>query len=256
MGRGDLLEVCKNTLSSHELVESGQDLIVLANYDKILKREDYDCRYGAINCHRGRLPQYRGSSVLNWQIINGEIKGGVSIIQVDEGIDTGDILGEGVFDILLTDTIVEVRQKAHLYIHELLPRIVMKIRNGTMKSLKQSDVIRRVDYEPYIAKAAPCYWHHRKPEDSRILWDKMTALQGYNLVRASESPYEAFCFRGSEFYLMQRRTQYITKAKLLNDNFSGVAGRVVRHLDNGSVVICKDRGVWVNIDIPIGEQLW
>lgn len=245
LGRGDLLEVCRSVLSSHEIVESGQDLIVLANHDKILKREDYDCRYGAINCHRGRLPQYRGSSVLNWQIINGEIKGGVSIIQVDEGIDTGDILGEGIFDILLTDTIKEVREKAHLYIHELLPRIVMKIRNGTMKPLKQSNVA-----------AQPVYWHHRKPEDSRIFWDQMTALQVYNLVRASESPYEAFCFSGDSYDFEKRHLHFISKSKLLNDNFGGVAGRVVRHLDNGSVVICKDRGVWVNIDVPIGEQLW
>jgi hypothetical protein len=87
----------------------------------------------------------------------------------------------------------------------------------------------------------------------------MTALQVYNLVRASESPYEAFCGHQMVFKVAsgnESSFHTIVKAKLLNDNFGGVAGRVVRHLDNGSVVICKDRGVWVNIDIPIGEQLW
>lgn len=243
LGRGELLEVCKNALSTHELVDSGQDLIVLANHDKILKREEYDCRYGAINCHRARLPYYRGSSVLNWQIINGELKGGVSIIQVDEGIDTGDILGEGIFDILLTDTIVEVRKKAHQCIEELLPRVVMKIRNGTIKPLKQSNV-----------PITPAYWHHRQLQDSRIYWDKMTATQVYNLVRACENPYKAYCMwhLNNEF---RDTTLNINKSKLLNEIFYGIPGRVARKMDGGSVVICKDRGIWIDADLPIGEQL-
>ena len=51
-------------------------------------------KHGSINLHGGRLPKYRGGSPLNWQIINNEKYIGISIIQMDEGIDTGPILLE------------------------------------------------------------------------------------------------------------------------------------------------------------------
>lgn len=255
LGNGSRLEVCRNALENagHEMAKTDFDgivtydfdLIVLANYPKILKKEEYSgCKYGAINCHAGLLPWYRGSSVLNWQIINNEVRGGVSIIQVDEGIDTGDILGSGLFGIKIDDTIKEVRHKAEQCFEELLPRVVMQIQNGTVKKVKQHEI-----------PSQPTYYHHRKPEDSQIKWDKMTALQVYNLVRACERPYEAYC-RHDDINQFGDGLVYIRSARLMEDNFYGVAGRVVRNMDDGSVVICKDRGVWINVKIPVGENLW
>ena len=111
LGRGSRHEVCVKALqkAGHTFVEEvdNAELIVMANYNKILPKEIFSkLKYGAINCHAGKLPQYRGSSPLNWQIINGEIEGGVSIIQVDEGIDTGGILAQSRFPITHIDTIV------------------------------------------------------------------------------------------------------------------------------------------------------
>src|SRR3972149_12299967 len=82
------------------------ELLILASFTQILKKRLLDLpQKGTINLHGGRLPQYRGASVLNWQIINGEPKIGISIIFVDEGIDTGDIISQATFPLKPKDTI-------------------------------------------------------------------------------------------------------------------------------------------------------
>ena len=58
-------------------------------------------QYGTINLHAGPLPKYRGGSPLNWQIINGEKNIGISIIQMDENIDTGTILNKSFLEKLM-----------------------------------------------------------------------------------------------------------------------------------------------------------
>jgi methionyl-tRNA formyltransferase len=243
LGHGSRYDVVKEALSNagHELVRSmnpdSTDLIVLANYSTILKKEQYEkVKYGAINCHAGILPQYRGSSVLNWQIINREEEFGYSIIQVEEGIDTGDILWSDKFDLNINYTIQDLRTIIDDEIGNIIPKVVYWIEEGVVSRKKQED-------------RGACYWHHRTPADSRILWDKMIAGQVYNLVRASEPPYEAFCSHHEGIIVVK-------KARLLDDTFKGIAGRVVRKIDDGVVVIAKDRGIWIKADLKVGDQLW
>ena len=67
-------------------------------YQNILSEETFKIpKFGTINLHASPLPYYRGGSPLNWMIINGEKKIGISIIQVDTGIDTGPILAQKFF---------------------------------------------------------------------------------------------------------------------------------------------------------------
>lgn len=69
------------------------DVFVVAAFGQILSREILDMpRYGCLNIHASLLPKYRGSSPIQWAVINGEEKSGVTIQQMNEGIDTGDIL--------------------------------------------------------------------------------------------------------------------------------------------------------------------
>ncbi|MFA5048901.1 MAG: formyltransferase family protein [Patescibacteria group bacterium] len=248
LGHGSRYDAVKEALGNagHELMRSMNpaiiDLIVLANYSTILKKEDYQyVKYGAINCHAGNLPEYRGSSVLNWQIINGEQFFGLSIIQVDEGIDTGDILWKHSYA-MSDKTISDIREIANREFAREILIIVSMIEYGTIKKVKQGE-------------NSAYYWHHRKPADSRILWDKMTAGQVYNLVRASEPPYEAFCWLG-DYIDKEKDSLFIPRAKLLDETFKGIAGRVVRKIDDGVVVIAKDRGVWIRADLKVGDQLW
>ena len=85
------------------------DLFVLSGYNPILKKEILAIpSKGSINLHGGRLPQYRGGSPINWQIINGEKQGACSILFVDEGIDTGDLLIEEFYEIGPDETAGEI----------------------------------------------------------------------------------------------------------------------------------------------------
>ena len=69
------------------------DLAVVVAYGRILPKELLDIpRYGAINLHVSKLPAYRGAAPIQWAVLNGEKETGVSIMYLDEGLDTGDII--------------------------------------------------------------------------------------------------------------------------------------------------------------------
>lgn len=87
------------------------DLYVVAAFGQILSKEILDIpKFGCINIHASLLPKYRGAAPIQWAVINGEEKTGVTIQQMNEGVDTGDILlqkeyylqkdetGESLFD--------------------------------------------------------------------------------------------------------------------------------------------------------------
>lgn len=85
------------TLRTPQAVEQvrqlAPDLIVVVAYGRILPPEILEIpRYGAINLHVSLLPKYRGAAPVQWAVIHGEKETGVTIMQLDEGLDTGDIL--------------------------------------------------------------------------------------------------------------------------------------------------------------------
>lgn len=69
------------------------DVMVVVAFGQIVSKEILDIpKYGCINIHASLLPKYRGSAPIQWSIINGDEKTGVTTMQMNEGIDTGDIL--------------------------------------------------------------------------------------------------------------------------------------------------------------------
>jgi len=76
-----------------EAIPRRPDIIVTCAFGQILKQNVLDyCKYGVINVHASLLPKYRGSSPIQWAIIGGEKTTGITIMQTDIGMDTGDIL--------------------------------------------------------------------------------------------------------------------------------------------------------------------
>ena len=153
------------------------DLIVIAGYGQILKKKVIELpTHGVLNLHGGLLPQYRGSSPLNWALINGETSGGCSVILINEGIDTGDIVAQEKFDITLQDTILNLQEKTF----NIFPRLLLQAIN----SIEQNKIITIPQVETQAF-----YYHKRKPEDGKIDWKSMKAMQVYNLIRALTHPY-------------------------------------------------------------------
>ena len=76
-----------------ELKKINPDVIVVVAYGQILPESILNIpKYGCINVHASLLPKYRGAAPIQWSVINGDKETGVTIMQMDEGLDTGDIL--------------------------------------------------------------------------------------------------------------------------------------------------------------------
>ena len=80
--------------SSDALIEQlAPDIIVVVAYGCIIPPQLlHTAKYGCINLHVSLLPKYRGSAPIQWAVLNGDAETGVSIMQLDEGLDTGDVL--------------------------------------------------------------------------------------------------------------------------------------------------------------------
>src|SRR3954465_4565917 len=76
-----------------QLREWQPELIVVAAYGQILPKSILELpRYGCINVHTSLLPRYRGAAPIQWAILNGDAETGVTIMKMDEGMDTGPII--------------------------------------------------------------------------------------------------------------------------------------------------------------------
>ena len=86
-------ERIKNSNALEIINELNPDIIVVVAYGKILPAEILGAaKFGCINVHASLLPKYRGAAPIQWAVLNGDKKTGVSIMQMDEGLDTGDVI--------------------------------------------------------------------------------------------------------------------------------------------------------------------
>ena len=95
----------KDEASVQELKKYEADIFVVAAFGQILSKEILEMpRFGCINAHASLLPKYRGASPIQWSIMMGEKETGVTIMQMNEGLDTGDMLTKAVVPICDDDT--------------------------------------------------------------------------------------------------------------------------------------------------------
>ena len=96
-----------DTFESH-----GSDAVVVVAYGRILPASFLNAyKSGAINVHFSLLPKYRGAAPVNWAIVNGETETGVTTMQMDAGLDTGDILLQKAVEIGTEETAVELMSR-------------------------------------------------------------------------------------------------------------------------------------------------
>lgn len=133
-----------------------------------------------INLHAGPLPEYRGGSPLNWQMINGENYIGISIIKMTKGLDSGPIYDKAKFKLKDKYNINDVHKKANKIFSKLTRKTINKI-------LKNKKPI------PQSPKKVKIY-KQRSDDDGLIEWKKLKADQVYNFVRALSKPYPGAYF--------------------------------------------------------------
>lgn len=201
------------------------DILVVAGFSQILKPHLFElARYGAINLHAGKLPKYRGGSPLNWQIINGETEAGLSVIRMDEGVDTGPLLASKTIPIVEGATTVK---HLHDVANNLFPEMTI-------------DVLRKIETRTILEVPQPSqgaeYWHQRNDNDGHIRWAGMTAIEVDRFVRALTRPYPG------AWTLHYQRMIRIFSVRIPERSIRGNPGRVC-HIGGKLYVVCKDRAV-------------
>ncbi len=123
-----------------ELKKMAPDCIVVAAYGQILPKAILELpRYGCINVHASLLPKYRGAAPIQHCILNGEKESGVTIMQMAEGLDTGDMLLRGALSIGENETASELHDRLAALGAELSVKALEGLRDGSLVPEKQDD---------------------------------------------------------------------------------------------------------------------
>ena len=123
-----------------EVARLKPDLIVVAAFGQILSKELLDLpKHGCINVHTSLLPKYRGASPIQYAIIDGEEKTGVTIMHMDIGLDTGDIILQKEIDISKDETAGTLHDKLANLGADALLESLDDIESGRAKRIPQDD---------------------------------------------------------------------------------------------------------------------
>lgn len=118
----------------------GADLFVVAAFGQILSKEILDMpKFGCVNIHASLLPKYRGAAPIQWAILDGEKETGVTIMQMNEGLDTGDMLTKVIVPIEDTDTGESLFDKLAEAGAKLLIETIPQIEAGILHPEAQDD---------------------------------------------------------------------------------------------------------------------
>lgn len=148
------------------------DAIIVAAYGKILPDHVINFGgYGCINVHGSLLPKYRGAAPIQRAIMDGEKKTGITIMKMDEGLDTGDMISKTEVEIKDTDNFETVHDALAAAGAELLITTLSDIENGTATFEKQDDTLS--SYAKKITKE-DCITDF--DTDSKSLWHKLRGL--------------------------------------------------------------------------------
>ena len=116
----------------------GADIMITCAYGQILSREIIDiCKYGIINIHGSLLPKYRGASPIQAAVINGETTTGITIMQTEEGLDSGDILAVFETPIGEDETSADLFARLSLLGAKHISSVVDSIADGSVIPKKQ-----------------------------------------------------------------------------------------------------------------------
>lgn len=122
------------------LQELAPDVIVVAAFGQILPKCILDLpKLGCINVHASLLPKYRGAAPIQWCILNGEEKTGITIMQMAQGLDTGDILSQAECEISSEETGDSLHDKLAEMSGPLLLETLTKLERGQIQPIPQDD---------------------------------------------------------------------------------------------------------------------
>ena len=196
------------------------DVIVVVAYGQILNKEILTLpKYGCINVHASLLPKLRGAAPLNWALITGETKTGITTMLMDEGLDTGDMLLKSEVEI---DENMKVGELHDILMHkgaELLIETLDKLEKNELAPQKQDDSLS--SYAPLFNK-----------ENRKIYWS-LPAKNIHDLIRGL-SPWPI------AYFIMDEKTIKVYSSSYINDDSDYEPGYVIKANNEGIFVKAKD----------------
>jgi methionyl-tRNA formyltransferase len=175
------------------------DIAIVAGFPYIFNKKSLHApKFGIINCHAGILPKYRGGSPLNWQIINGEKKFGITVLKMSEQIDAGMIIKEKKFPLKKSYDINHLHKIVNNYFPKLVLDSLKKIKHG--KKFKKQ-------------KLSKSYFRQRNKKDSLIKFENLSFQNIKNYIRALKKPFP------EPFFVYQGKNQIIKDIKKVKKNF-------------------------------------
>lgn len=210
------------TLEFVELLHGLQpELIVVAAFGQFLSKEILELpKYGCINVHASLLPKYRGAAPIQYAIIKGEKESGVTIMQMDIGMDTGAMLDKVVVPIAENTTMGELHDALREQGATLLLQVIDKIATGTAVAEPQDDA--QATYATLLDRSM-----------EHIDWSK-TAQEVHNLIRGFNPAPSTFT------KLPNGKSLKIWGSKMTGKSSAAAAGTVIETGKHSFFVACGE----------------
>ncbi len=222
------------TAESVELFKShNADVAVVVAYGRILP-ETYLNAFpkGAVNVHFSLLPKYRGAAPVNWAIVNGETKTGVTTMEMNAGLDTGDIL-------LQSETTIDADENAI----DLMARLAFEGANLLSETLKNFDRIKPQKQNDTDASYAPILIK----EEGRINWESRAATVKNHVRGFQPFPTSFTTFRGKKLTVWKAEELENYEFQLTNYEF----GEILRAMSGELVVACGNETALQILELQI-----
>ena len=200
-----------------KIKEINPDLIVVVAYGKILPKEIIDIpKYGIINVHSSLLPKYRGASPIHSAILNGDKESGVSIMYIEEGLDSGDVILKETCEITEDDTLGTLHDRLKELGAIGLEKALKLIEAGEVKAEKQDDS-KATFVKPITKEQAKINWNNTK----EVIFNQIRGLNP---------------FPGAYTNNEKNENIKIYKSEKIEKEYAGENGTVVEMTKKGPVV--------------------
>ena len=220
-----------------DIINLKPDLIVTCAYGQIIPEIILDCpRLGCINVHASLLPKLRGGSPLHHAIIDGYDKTGVTIMYMDKGMDTGDIITQSEIDILKSDTVGTIHDKLSILGSELLLKTLPSIIDGTNPRIPQDNSL-------------ATYCHNITHEEEIIDFNK-SCVSIFNQIRGM-NPYPVAYFTLENIVYKVYEVDYEETNKFENKE----NGSIVIQDKNNFVIKCSNGLIYLKKIKKEGKKL-
>ena len=189
-----------NPQIGEHLKKINPDLFFVVSYGLMIPKEILSIpRLGCINIHMSLLPRWRGASPIEHSIMSGDLKSGITLMKIDEGLDTGPILAKYPCVISKNETTRSLQSKMFKLSEKKLNCFLNRLEKGEINEVKQDE-----NKSTYAKKI--------NASDAEILWEKLTALEIERKIRAFYPKLGAFT------YLAGKRIKILNSEEIINQH--------------------------------------